>query len=140
MLGIGDVLELISEHFPEENSGDEDDDRVKIAVIGKPNVGKSSLVNALLGENRVIVSNIAGTTRDSIDSPFVWNGEEYILIDTAGIRRKSKVTGDIERYSVIRAISAIERCDVCLLMIDASEGITEQDKKLPGWRMKKEKG
>ncbi|MCI5898381.1 MAG: ribosome biogenesis GTPase Der [Firmicutes bacterium] len=140
MLGIGDVLELISDHFPEENSGDEDDDRVKIAVIGKPNVGKSSLVNALLGENRVIVSNIAGTTRDSIDSPFVWNGEEYILIDTAGIRRKSKVTGDIERYSVIRAISAIERCDVCLLMIDASEGITEQDKKIAGVAHEEGKG
>ncbi len=101
-------------------------------MIGKPNVGKSSLINKLLGENRVIVSPIAGTTRDSIDTPFEKDGEKYLLIDTAGIRRKSKVNENIEKFSVIRAVAAIERCDVCLLMIDAQEGITEQDKKIAG--------
>lgn len=131
MLGLGDVLDRIVESFPEGEQSD-DDDITKIAVIGKPNVGKSSIINKLVGENRVIVSNIAGTTRDSIDTPFEWDGEEFILIDTAGIRRKSKVTENIERYSVIRAVAAIERCDVCLLMIDAVEGITEQDKKIAG--------
>lgn len=131
MLGLGDVLDRIVESFPEGEQAD-DDDITKIAVIGKPNVGKSSIINKLVGENRVIVSNIAGTTRDSIDTPFEWDGEEFILIDTAGIRRKSKVTENIERYSVIRAVAAIERCDVCLLMIDAVEGITEQDKKIAG--------
>lgn len=131
MLGLGEVLDKIVENFPEGQS-DDDEDITKIAVIGKPNVGKSSIINKLVGENRVIVSNIAGTTRDSIDTPFEWNGEEFILIDTAGIRRKSKVTENIERFSVIRAVAAIERCDVCLLMIDAVEGITEQDKKIAG--------
>jgi len=132
MLGLGDVLDLIVEHFPKEMGEEEDEDTIKIAVIGKPNVGKSSLVNALLGEERVIVSEVAGTTRDSIDTPFTHNGDKYVLIDTAGIRRKSKVEETIERYSVIRAISAIERSDVCLLMIDAIEGVTEQDKKIAG--------
>lgn len=132
MLGLGDLLDIIVSKFPDTDKVDEDDERTKIAVIGKPNVGKSSLINALIGENRVIVSDIAGTTRDSIDTPFVWKGEEYVLIDTAGIRRKSKVTEDIERYSVIRAIAAIERCDVCILMLDAQEGVTEQDKKIAG--------
>jgi GTP-binding protein len=127
MLNLGDVLDMIVDKFP-EGVGDEDEDITKIAVIGKPNVGKSSLINALLGEERVIVSNIPGTTRDSIDTPFKKGDDEYILIDTAGIRRKNKVTGDIERYSVIRAIAAIERSDVCLLMIDATSGVTEQDK------------
>ncbi|QAT42421.1 ribosome biogenesis GTPase Der [Aminipila luticellarii] len=131
MLGLGDALDRIVESFP-EGEFTEDEDITKIAVIGKPNVGKSSLINKLVGENRVIVSNIAGTTRDSIDTPFQWGGEDFILIDTAGIRRKSKVTENIERYSVIRAVAAIERCDVCLLMIDAVEGITEQDKKIAG--------
>ena len=131
MLGLGDLLDRIVENFP-EGAGVEDEDVVKIAVIGKPNVGKSSLINEFLGEKRVIVSPIAGTTRDSIDTPFERDGEKYVLIDTAGIRRKSKVNEDIERYSVIRAIAAIERCDVCLLMIDAGEGITEQDKKIAG--------
>ena len=130
MLNFGDVLDEIVESFP-EGAGQEEDS-TKVAVIGKPNVGKSSLINALLNENRVIVSPIAGTTRDSIDTPFEWQGEKYILIDTAGIRRKSKVNEDIERYSVIRSVAAIERCDVCLLMIDATEGITEQDKKIAG--------
>lgn len=131
MLNIGDLLDLILESFP-EGAGEEDEEEIKIAVIGKPNVGKSSLINRLLGENRVIVSPIAGTTRDSIDTPFEKDGEKYLLIDTAGIRRKNKVNEDIEKYSVIRAIAAIERCDVCLLMIDAEEGITEQDKKIAG--------
>ncbi len=131
MLNFGDLLDLIIENFP-QGAGEEEDDEIKIAVIGKPNVGKSSLINELLGEKRVIVSPIAGTTRDSIDTPFETDGEKYLLIDTAGIRRKSKVNEDVERYSVIRAIAAIERCDVCLLMIDATEGITEQDKKIAG--------
>lgn len=132
MLGIGDLLEEIVKHLPNEPEDDEDDETIKIAVIGKPNVGKSSLVNALLGEERVIVSAVPGTTRDSIDTPFTDGEDQYILIDTAGIRRKSKVTGDIERYSVIRSISAIERCDVCLLLVDAEEGVTEQDKRIAG--------
>ena len=131
MLNFGDVLDEIVASFP-EGAGEEDEETIKIAVIGKPNVGKSSLVNCLLGEKRVIVSPIAGTTRDSIDTPFEKDGEKYILIDTAGIRRKNKVNEDIERYSVIRAVAAIERCDVCLLMIDAAEGLTEQDKKIAG--------
>lgn len=132
MLGLGDLLDRVVDHFPKSDEVLLEDERVRIAVVGKPNVGKSSLVNALIGENRVIVSDIAGTTRDSIDTPFTWNGEEYILIDTAGIRRKSKVSGDIEHYSVIRALAAIERSDVCLLMLDATEGVTEQDKRIAG--------
>ncbi len=131
MLGFGDVLDEIVKNFPDGLETDEED-TTKIAVIGKPNVGKSSLINELLGENRVIVSPIAGTTRDSIDTPFEKNGRKYILIDTAGIRRKSKVNEDIERFSVIRAVAAVERCDVALLMIDAAEGVTEQDKKIAG--------
>lgn len=131
MLGIGDLLDELLALFP-KGEGIEDEERINIAVIGKPNVGKSSLINEILGENRVIVSNIAGTTRDSIDTPFEKNGEKYMLVDTAGIRRKSRVNEDIERFSVIRAVAAIERCDVCLLMIDATEGITEQDKKIAG--------
>lgn len=139
MLNLGDLLDRIIESFP-EGAGDEDEDTIKIAMIGKPNVGKSSLVNRLLGENRVIVSPIAGTTRDSIDTPFEKDGEKYLLIDTAGIRRKSKVDEDIERFSVIRAVAAIERCDVCLLMIDARDGITEQDKKIAGMAHEAGKG
>lgn len=131
MLNFGDVLDEIVESFP-KGAGEEDDDDIKVAVIGKPNVGKSSLINCLLKENRVIVSPIAGTTRDSIDSPYEWEGEKFTLIDTAGIRRKSKVNEDIERFSVVRAVAAIERCDVCLLMIDAAEGLTDQDKKIAG--------
>lgn len=131
MLGIGDILDALVGEFPKD-ADTEEDDSIKIAVIGKPNVGKSSFVNAITGENRVIVSNIAGTTRDSIDTPVEIDGVKYTLIDTAGIRRKSKVNENIEKYSVIRAVAAIERCDVCLLMIDAVEGITEQDKKIAG--------
>ena len=131
MLNLGDLLDRIVESFP-EGAGTEEEDSIKLAMIGKPNVGKSSLINKLLGENRVIVSPIAGTTRDSIDTPFEKDGEKYLLIDTAGLRRKSKVNENIEKFSVIRAVAAIERCDVCLLMIDAQEGITEQDKKIAG--------
>ncbi|MDO4176419.1 MAG: ribosome biogenesis GTPase Der [Bacillota bacterium] len=131
MLNFGDLLDEIVASFP-EGAGSEEDDSIKIAMIGKPNVGKSSLVNKILGENRVIVSPIAGTTRDSIDTPFEHDGEEYTLIDTAGIRRKSKVNEDIEKFSVLRAVAAVERCDVCMLMIDAEEGVTEQDKKIAG--------
>ena len=131
MLNFGDLLDEIVDAFPKEQY-EEEEDVIKIAVIGKPNVGKSSLINELVGENRVIVSPIAGTTRDSIDTPFEKDGDRYMLIDTAGIRRKSKVTEDIERYSVIRAVAAIERSDVALLMIDAAEGLTEQDKKIAG--------
>jgi GTPase len=140
MLNLGDLLDRIVEEFPKESMEAMDEDDIKIAIIGKPNVGKSSLVNALIGEERVIVSNIAGTTRDSIDSPYEYNGQKYTLIDTAGIRKKKKVSEDIERYSVIRAISSIERSDVCILMIDASEGVTEQDKKIGGYAHEAGKG
>lgn len=130
--GLGDLLDKIVESFSEGAAGAEDDDSIKIAIIGKPNVGKSSIVNAFIGENRMIVSEIAGTTRDSVDSKFEKDGRVYTLIDTAGIRRRSRVTESIERYSVIRAIAAIERCDVAILVIDASEGASEQDKKIAG--------
>jgi GTP-binding protein len=139
MLGLGDLLDKIVENLP-VGIEDEDDESIKIAVIGKPNVGKSSLVNALLGENRVIVSDIAGTTRDSVDSPFEWDGLKYVLIDTAGIRRKSRITEDIEKYSVIRAMAAIERSDVCLLMMDAEDGVTDQDKRIAGMAHEAGKG
>lgn len=131
MLNFGDVLDEIVDNFPKDIE-EEDDDIIQLAIIGKPNVGKSSLVNKLLGEKRVIVSPIAGTTRDSIDTPYEKDGVKYNLIDTAGIRRHAKVTDDIEKFSVIRATMAIERCDVAILMIDAEEGITEQDKKIAG--------
>lgn len=131
MLNLGDLLDEIIDSFP-AGAGSEEDESIKIAMIGKPNVGKSSLINKILGENRVIVSPIAGTTRDSIDTPFEHDGEEYTLIDTAGIRRKSKVNENVEKFSVIRAVAAVERCDVCMLMVDATEGITEQDKKIAG--------
>lgn len=131
--GLGDVLdEVFSRIDWEEYEKDSDEDKVKIAIIGKPNVGKSSITNALLGEERVIVSDIAGTTRDSIDTPFEKDGTEYILIDTAGIRRRSKIYDDVEKFSVVRAVAAIERCDVALLVIDATEGLSEQDKKIAG--------
>ena len=130
--GLGDMLDELVELFPEKGSGEEEDERVKVAVIGKPNVGKSSLINRLVGKDRVIVSDIAGTTRDAIDTVVKHDGEEYVFIDTAGIRRKSKVKETLERYSVIRALSACERADVVIVMIDASEGVTEQDAKIAG--------
>lgn len=132
MLGLGDLLDEIVHRFPEDMNVVDDEDVIKIAVIGKPNVGKSSLINAILGEERVIVSDIAGTTRDAIDTPFSEGDDKYIFIDTAGIRRKSKISENIERYSVLRAVSAIERADVCFLMLDAEQGVTEQDKKIAG--------
>ncbi len=131
-LGLGDLLDAVTEKFPRGSQEEEPEDAVRIAIIGKPNVGKSSMVNAFLGEERVIVSEVAGTTRDSVDTPFEKEGVRYVLIDTAGIRRRSRVSDDIEKYSVIRALSAIERCDVALLVIDAAEGVTEQDKKIAG--------
>ena len=130
--GIGDVLDAIYEYLPENDGKNEDGEYIKVAIIGKPNVGKSSLVNKILGENRSIVSNIAGTTRDSIDSKFENEHGKYIFIDTAGLRRHSKVEENIEKYSVIRTNLAIERADVCILMIDANEGVTEQDTKIAG--------
>ena len=130
-IGIGDVLDAIYESFPEKEEED-DSDTIKVALIGKPNVGKSSLVNKILGENRVIVSDIAGTTRDAIDSEFENEFGKYVFIDTAGIRRKSKVDEQIEKYSVMRSLLAVERADVCILMLDANEGITEQDGKIAG--------
>ena len=130
-IGIGDVLDAIYEEFPEKTA-DEDDGKIKVALIGKPNVGKSSLVNKILGENRVIVSDIAGTTRDAIDSEFENEFGKYVFIDTAGIRRKSKVDEQIEKYSVMRSLLAVERADVCILMIDANDGVTEQDTKIAG--------
>ena len=130
--GIGDVLDKVYDNLPKEADNDEDSERIKVAVIGKPNVGKSSLINKILGENRNIVSNIAGTTRDAIDSYFENEHGKYTFIDTAGIRRKSKVTEKIEKYSVLRSLFAIERADVCLMLIDANEGVTEQDAKIAG--------
>ena len=130
--GIGDVLDKVYDNLPKEADNDEDSERIKVAVIGKPNVGKSSLINKILGENRNIVSNIAGTTRDAIDSYFENEHGKYTFIDTAGIRRKSKVTERIEKYSVLRSLFAIERADVCLMLIDANEGVTEQDAKIAG--------
>lgn len=131
-LGIGDALDAIYELLPKNDNEQDESDVIKVAFIGKPNVGKSSLVNKILGENRVIVSNIAGTTRDAIDSEFENSHGKYILIDTAGIRRKSKVTENLERYSVMRTQLAIERADVCVFMIDANEGVTDQDAKIAG--------
>lgn len=131
-LGIGDMLDEVISHFNESAKDDTEDERPRIAIIGKPNVGKSSIINKLLGEDRVIVSDIAGTTRDAVDTEIVRNGREYVFIDTAGLRRKSKIKEDIERYSIIRTVSAVERCNVAVLVIDATEGITDQDAKIAG--------
>ena len=131
-LGIGDVLDALYENFPEKSDDEDDDGRIKVAVIGKPNVGKSSLINKILGENRTIVSNIAGTTRDAIDTEYENEYGKYVLIDTAGIRRKSKVSESIEKFSIMRTLLAIERADLCLMMIDANEGVTDQDAKIAG--------
>ena len=139
-LGLGDMLDEVVKYFPEHNTSEEEDDRPRIAIIGKPNVGKSSLINKLCGEQRSIVSNIAGTTRDAIDTVVKYNGQEYVFIDTAGIRRKNKIKEDIERYSIIRAVSAVERANVVLLMIDATEGVTEQDAKIAGIAHERGKG
>ena len=132
-MGFGDLLDAVTESFDETMYASEDKDIIKIAVVGKPNAGKSSFVNKVLGENRLIVSPVAGTTRDSIDTVVKYNDESFLIIDTAGMRKRGKVEEDIERYSVIRALSSIDRADVCMLMIDASEGVTEQDTKIAGY-------
>jgi len=132
MLGLGDMLDLVCGHFPADFEEYDDDDLIKVAIIGKPNVGKSSIINRILGENRVIVSDKAGTTRDAVDTFYEKDGQRFMFIDTAGIRRRSKVTENIEKYSLIRAVAAVERCDVAILVISAEEGITDQDTKIAG--------
>ncbi len=139
-LGLGDMLDEVVSHFDMDEKGDEEDERPKVAIIGKPNVGKSSIINKLLGEDRVIVSDIAGTTRDAIDTVVTRDDREYVFIDTAGLRRKSKVKEELERYSVIRTVTAVERADVCVLVIDATEGVTEQDAKIAGIAHERGKG
>lgn len=139
-LGLGDMLDEVVKYFSVDENEEEDDDRPRVAIIGKPNVGKSSIINRLSGENRVIVSDIAGTTRDAIDTEIKYNGREYVFIDTAGLRRKNKIKEEIERYSIIRAVSAVERADVVLMVIDATEGVTEQDAKIAGIAHERGKG
>lgn len=138
-LGLGDALDEVCKYFPDPDEVDEEDDALRVSVIGKPNAGKSSLVNRILGEDRHIVSNIPGTTRDAVDSEFWHNDKKYIFVDTAGIRKKSKVEENIEYYSVVRALTAIERSDVCILLVDATEGVTEQDTKIAGYAHEKGK-
>ena len=138
--GLGDLMDAVIQHLPEETEEDEEEGRPRIAVIGKPNVGKSSLVNRLAKEERVIVSDIAGTTRDAVDTVITHEGREYILVDTAGLRRKSRISEELERYSIIRAVSAVEKADVVIMMIDASEGVTEQDAKIAGIAHERGKG
>ncbi len=139
-LGIGDMLDEVVSYFPEDMDEEEEDLRPKIAIVGKPNVGKSSIINKLTGENRVIVSDIAGTTRDAIDTEICRGGKEYVFIDTAGLRRKSKIREELERYSIIRAVTAVERADVVAVVIDAQEGVTEQDAKIAGIAHERGKG
>ncbi len=139
-LGLGDMLEKLVSYFPQSNNEEDEDERPKIAVVGKPNVGKSSLINRLTGKNRVIVSDIAGTTRDAIDTDIRFNGKEYVFIDTAGLRRKSKIKEELERFSIIRAVTAIERSDAVIIVIDAIEGVTEQDAKIAGIAHERGKG
>ncbi len=139
-LGIGDLLDEIIAKFDESMNTEEDDDSIKIAVIGKPNAGKSSIINRIIGENRVIVSDIPGTTRDAIDTKFERNGQKYTLIDTAGIRKKSKISETVEKYSVLRAFTAVERADICILVIDADKGVTDQDIRIAGYSHDNNKG
>ena len=139
-LGLGDMLDVVCKHFDKSGENEAEDDRPRIAIIGKPNVGKSSLINRLAGENRVIVSEIAGTTRDAIDTVIRHNGREYVFIDTAGLRRKSKIKEELERYSIIRAVAAVDKADVVIMMIDAAEGVTEQDAKVAGIAHERGKG
>ena len=139
-LGIGDMLDAVAEYFPEQSGEEEEDERPRVAIVGKPNVGKSSIINKLLGEDRVIVSDVAGTTRDAIDTDIVHDGREYVFIDTAGLRRKNNIKEEIERYSIIRTVTAVERADVVLVVIDAVEGVTEQDAKIAGIAHERGKG
>ena len=139
-LGIGDMLEDVTKYFEETVEDEEKEDVPQIAIVGKPNVGKSSIINRLLGENRVIVSNVAGTTRDAIDTTVFWNDREYNFIDTAGLRKKNKIKEELERYSIIRTVTAVERADVVVVVIDAVEGITEQDAKIAGIAHERGKG
>lgn len=140
MLGLGDLLDEVISKFPEGTAEEEDDDKIRVAIIGKPNVGKSSLINKILGEERLIVSNIPGTTRDAIDTEITIDGTDFVFIDTAGMRRKSKIKEDIERFSIIRAVAAVERCDVAVLVVDANEGVTDQDTKIAGIAHERGKG
>ena len=139
-LGLGELLDEVTKHFDLTNTDEDEDDRPRIAIVGKPNVGKSSIINKLLGENRVIVSDIAGTTRDAVDTEIIHNGTEYVFIDTAGLRRKSKIKEELERYSIIRTVTAVERADVVVVVIDAEEGVTEQDAKIAGIAHERGKG
>ncbi|MBR1441176.1 MAG: ribosome biogenesis GTPase Der [Lachnospiraceae bacterium] len=138
--GIGDMLDEVVKHFGEPEAEEEEDDRIRVAIVGKPNVGKSSLINKLLGENRLIVSDIAGTTRDAVDTDVTYQGKEYVFIDTAGLRRKNKIKEELEHYMIIRTVSAVERADVVVLLIDAVEGVTEQDAKIAGIAHERGKG
>lgn len=131
-LGLGELLDQVISYFPEGEGEEEEDDRIRVAIVGKPNVGKSSIINKLLGENRLIVSDIAGTTRDAVDTDITYNGREYVFIDTAGLRRKNKVKEDLEHFMILRTVGAVERADVVVMVIDASEGVTEQDAKIAG--------
>ena len=131
-LGLGDMLEAVASYFPAQEEDEEGDERIRVAIVGKPNVGKSSLINKFLGENRLIVSDIAGTTRDAVDTEVTYNGKEYIFIDTAGLRRKNKIKEDLEKFMIVRTVSAVERADIVVLVIDAVEGVTEQDAKIAG--------
>ena len=139
-LGIGDMLDAVIKYFPKHTGKEEEDERPRVAIVGKPNVGKSSIINKLVGEDRVIVSDIAGTTRDAIDTNIIHNGKEYVFIDTAGLRRKNKIKEELERYSIIRTVTAVERADVVLIVIDAEEGVTEQDAKIAGIAHERGKG
>lgn len=132
-LGVGDLLDMVVDYFPENNGRAEEEDVINVAVAGKPNAGKSSLVNKIMGEERVIVSDIPGTTRDAIDSEITVDGQKYVFIDTAGMRKRGKISENVERYSVVRALNAVDRSDVCIIMIDANEGVTEQDTKIAGY-------
>ena len=139
-LGLGEMLDKVISHFPDEADGTEEDDRIRVAIVGKPNVGKSSIINRMLGENRLIVSDIAGTTRDAVDTDVTFNGREYVFIDTAGLRRKNKIKEDLEHYMIVRTVGAVERADVVILVIDAVEGVTEQDAKIAGIAHERGKG
>ncbi|MBQ7445531.1 MAG: ribosome biogenesis GTPase Der [Clostridia bacterium] len=139
-LGIGDLLDAVFEHLPDEADDEVDEETLRVAIVGKPNAGKSSLINRILGENRVIVSDIAGTTRDAVDTFATINGRKFCFVDTAGMRKRGKITENIERYSIIRALDAVDRCNVCVIVVDATDGVTEQDTKIAGYANEKGKG